>query len=94
MSDGCVAGGSTSSPRTTLHCRLRAYFFRLAALAWFIQPWALVLATSWVVALLCWRDSRSATLATPSGPVTGKGLPRGEGERPTRKTAGYSPAPE
>ena len=27
---------------------LRAYFFGLAALAWFIQPWAFVLATSWV----------------------------------------------
>ena len=25
---------------------LRAYFFGLAALAWFIRPWAFVLATS------------------------------------------------
>jgi uncharacterized membrane protein len=33
---------------------LRAYFFGLAALAWFIQPWAFVLATSWVVAVLYW----------------------------------------
>ena len=70
-----MAGGSTSSPRTALHCWLRAYFFGLAALAWFIQPWALVLASSWVVAVLYWRDSRSATLATLSGPVTGKELP-------------------
>ncbi|MBK9019063.1 MAG: DUF599 domain-containing protein [Sulfuritalea sp.] len=54
---------------------LRAYFFGLAALAWFIQPWALVLAASWVVAVLYWRDSRSATLATLAGPVTEKGLP-------------------
>ena len=54
---------------------LRAYFFGLAALAWFIQPWAFVLATSWVVAVLYWRDSRSATLATLAGPVTGKELP-------------------
>ena len=54
---------------------LRAYFFGLAALAWFIQPWALVLAASWVVAVLYWRDSRSATLATLAGPVTGKELP-------------------
>jgi uncharacterized membrane protein len=46
---------------------LRAYFFGLAALAWFIQPWALVLAASWVVAVLYWRDSRSATLATLAG---------------------------
>ena len=51
---------------------LHAYFFGLAALAWFIQPWAFVLAT---VAVLYWRDSRSATLATLAGPVTEKGLP-------------------
>ena len=54
---------------------LRAYLFGLAALAWFIQPWALVLASTWVVAVLYWRDSRSATLATLAGPVTGKELP-------------------
>ena len=54
---------------------LRAYFFGLAALAWFIQPWAFVLAASWVVAVLYWRDSRSATLATLAGPVTEKELP-------------------
>jgi uncharacterized membrane protein len=57
------------------HYGLRAYFFGLAALAWFIQPWALVLASSWVVAVLYWRDSRSATLATLAGPVTGRELP-------------------
>ena len=57
------------------HCGLGAYFFGLATLAWFIQPWALVLATSWVVAVLYWRDSRSATLATLAGPVTGRELP-------------------
>ena len=32
--------------------------------------WALVLAASWVVGVLYWRDSRSATLATLAGPVT------------------------
>ena len=48
---------------------LRAHFFGLVALAWFIQPWALV------VAVLYWRDSRSATLATLAGPVTGRELP-------------------
>ena len=54
---------------------LRAHFFGLVALAWFIQPWALVLASSWVVAVLYWRDSRSATPATLAGPVTGRELP-------------------
>lgn len=54
---------------------LRAYFFGLAALAWFIQPWALVLATSWVVVVLYARDFRSETLMTLAGPVTG---PRGD----------------
>jgi uncharacterized membrane protein len=54
------------------HYGLRAYFFGLAALAWFIQPLAYLLAA---VAVLYWCDSRSATLATPAGPVTGKELP-------------------
>jgi hypothetical protein len=34
-----------------------------------------VLASSWVVLVLYWRDSRSATLATLAGPVTGRELP-------------------
>ena len=56
----------------------RAYAFGLAALAWFIQPWALAFATIWVVLVLYRRDCRSVTLATLADPVTEKGerLPR------------------
>ena len=54
---------------------LRAYFFGLAALAWFLQPWALVLATSWVVGC-----STGATVARGRwprwpGPRRGRGCP-------------------
>ena len=52
---------------------LRAYFFGLAALSWFIQPWALALASVWVVLVLSRRDCRSVTLATLADPVTEKG---------------------
>ena len=52
---------------------LRAYFFGLAALSWFIQPWALALASVWVVLVLYRRDCRSVTLATLADPVTEKG---------------------
>ena len=55
---------------------LRAYFFGLAALLWFIQPWAFALATIWVVLVLYRRDCRSVTLATLADPVTDKGESR------------------
>ncbi|MEK7820542.1 MAG: DUF599 domain-containing protein [Pseudomonadota bacterium] len=51
----------------------RAYAFGLAALAWFIQPWALAVAAIWVVLVLYRRDCRSVTLATLADPVTDKG---------------------
>ncbi len=63
-------------PSPLEHARVGLRAARIpAALAWFIQPWALVLTTSWLVAVLYWRDSRSTTLATRAGPMTGKGLP-------------------
>ncbi|MEK7244459.1 MAG: DUF599 domain-containing protein [Pseudomonadota bacterium] len=51
---------------------LRAYFFGLAALSWFIQPWALAVASVWVVLVLYRRDCRSVTLATLADPMTEK----------------------
>ncbi|MBM3565028.1 MAG: DUF599 family protein [Alphaproteobacteria bacterium] len=51
----------------------RAYAFGLAALTWFIQPWALALAAIWVVLVLYRRECRSVTLATLADPVTEKG---------------------
>ncbi|HEV7369336.1 DUF599 domain-containing protein [Arenibaculum sp.] len=38
---------------------LRSYYFALAALTWFIQPWAFMAATAWVVGLLLYRQLAS-----------------------------------
>lgn len=42
---------------------LRAYYFGLAALAWFIHPYALMAATWWVVFVTYRREYRSHTLS-------------------------------
>ena len=42
---------------------LRAYFFALAALGWFIHPVLFAVATGWVVFILYRREFRSQTLA-------------------------------
>ena len=42
---------------------LRAYYFSLAALAWFVHPAAFMLATTLVVAVLYWREYHSGTLS-------------------------------
>lgn len=49
---------------------LRAYYFSLAALAWFVSPWVFMVATTLVVAVLYMREYRSDALRTlsPSGP--------------------------
>jgi uncharacterized membrane protein len=41
---------------------LRAYYFSLAALAWFVHPAAFVITTTLVVAVLYWREYQSETL--------------------------------
>lgn len=41
---------------------LRAYYFALAALMWFINPWAWMIATSWVVLILYHREFHSSAL--------------------------------
>jgi uncharacterized membrane protein len=41
---------------------LRAYYFALAALAWFLHPWLMVIATAWVVGVLYHREFASRTL--------------------------------
>lgn len=46
----------------TFNRGLRAYYFGLAALSWFIHPAALVICTVWVVLVLYRREFRSATL--------------------------------
>jgi uncharacterized membrane protein len=41
---------------------LRAYYFALAALAWFLHPWLMIVATAWVIYVLHHREFRSRTL--------------------------------
>lgn len=41
---------------------LRAFYFALAALAWFLHPWLMVAATAWVIYVLHQREFRSKTL--------------------------------
>ena len=47
---------------------LRAYYFGLAALSWFIHPWLFVLLTAWVVWVIYRREFRSRLLATLAMP--------------------------
>lgn len=42
---------------------VRAYYFGLAALAWFVNPWLFAAASAWVVLVLWRREFRSNTLA-------------------------------
>ncbi|MBT3305088.1 MAG: DUF599 domain-containing protein [Alphaproteobacteria bacterium] len=51
---------------TTFNRGLRAYYFGLALLAWFIGPLYLVISAVWVVAVLYRRDYRSVILQTLS----------------------------
>jgi uncharacterized membrane protein len=41
---------------------LRAYYFALAALTWFLHPWLVFVASAWVVVILYQREFRSRTL--------------------------------
>jgi uncharacterized membrane protein len=42
---------------------IRAYYFGLAALAWFVNPWLLMVSAAWTVLVLWRREFRSHTLA-------------------------------
>jgi uncharacterized membrane protein len=41
---------------------LRAYYFALAAMTWFLHPWLMMAATGWVVLVLYHREFSSRTL--------------------------------
>jgi uncharacterized membrane protein len=47
---------------------LRAYYFGLAALSWFVHPWLFVLLTAWVVWVIYRREFRSRLLKTLAAP--------------------------
>ena len=48
---------------TNFNNGLRAYYFGLAALAWFLHPWLMIAATAWVIYILYAREFKSKTLA-------------------------------
>jgi uncharacterized membrane protein len=52
----------TSSAAVNFNNGLRAYYFALAALAWFLHPWLMIIATGWVVYVLYRREFRSKTM--------------------------------
>lgn len=52
----------TSYAGSNFNNGLRAYYFGLAALAWFLHPWLMVIATAWVIWVLYAREFRSKTL--------------------------------
>jgi uncharacterized membrane protein len=41
---------------------LRAYYFGMAALSWFLHPWLMIVATAWVAYILYHREFASKTL--------------------------------
>ena len=52
----------TSYAGTNFNMGLRAYYFGLAALAWFLHPWLMIVATAWVIVVLYHREFESKTL--------------------------------
>ncbi len=52
----------TSNAARHFNNGLRAYYFGLAALAWFIHPYFFMVATAWVIHVTYRREYRSATL--------------------------------
>jgi len=47
---------------------LRAYYFALAAMTWFLNGWLFMAATTWVVLVLYWREFRSPALESIKRP--------------------------
>jgi uncharacterized membrane protein len=62
-----IAEGTARVATSTAHNfnrGMRAYYFGIAALSWFVSPWLFMVATAWVVAVLYRREFRSHLLAT------------------------------
>lgn len=47
---------------TNFNNGLRAYYFGIGALAWFLHPWLMIVATAWVIYVLYYREFKSKTL--------------------------------
>jgi uncharacterized membrane protein len=56
------AGRLVSLAGTSFNNGLRAYYFALAVLMWFVHPWLMIITTAAVVLILYWREFRSETL--------------------------------
>ncbi len=52
----------TSYAGTNFNQGLRAYYFALAAMTWFLHPYLMIIATAWVVYILYHREFESRTL--------------------------------
>ena len=57
-----VSGGVLSSAGNQFNLGLRAYYFGLAALSWFIHPWVFMVVTAGVVLVLYHREFHSRVL--------------------------------
>jgi uncharacterized membrane protein len=51
---------------------MRAYYFGMAAVTWFIQPWLFIAVTTLVVGILYWREFRSMALQSIRDTAPGK----------------------
>ena len=51
-----------SSASDNFNYGLRAYYFGLAALSWFMNSWVFMVVTSWVMFVRYWREFRSKAL--------------------------------
>lgn len=60
------AARMASSAASHFNAGLRAYYFGLAALSWFVHPWLFMAATAWVVLVIYRREFRSRLLRTLS----------------------------
>jgi uncharacterized membrane protein len=52
----------TSYAAVNFNNGLRAYYFALAALSWFLHPWLMIGCTAWVITVLYRREFKSDTL--------------------------------
>lgn len=56
---GRAAGDLLNPALSAFNAGVRGYYFALAAAAWLLGPWSLIVATTGAVALLVWRQRRS-----------------------------------
>lgn len=60
----------TSYAGTNFNDGLRSYYFAMAAMAWFLHPYLMLVATAWVVYILHHREFASKTLRALTGRVS------------------------